>query len=37
MIKEDITTTYIYPSKKIANEKVLNYQFRVQKQFYFRK
>ena len=27
MIKEDITTTYIYPSKKIANEKVLNYQF----------
>ena len=26
MIKEDITTTYIYPSKKIANEKV-NFQF----------
>ena len=26
MINEDIKTTYIYPSKKIANEKV-NYQF----------
>ena len=26
MIKENISSTYIYPSKKIANEKV-NFQF----------
>ena len=36
MIKEDITTTYIYPSKKIANKKII-FSSRVQKQFYFQK